>query len=146
MRWNNVIASDRLNFLLLFFFVQLKQYHEPSSARETPVPAQSSSSSSCFEDIQNQNHLPASSGPSSYGGPAVASYFNNGGGHGVADFFTMEPQVARPDVPQMEASVHSINRISDGIGQLIANASANLGPQNTILELESEKERAKAGE
>ncbi|XP_039441091.1 golgin subfamily A member 2 [Culex pipiens pallens] len=121
---------------------------EPSSARETPVPAQSSSSSSCFsdppaahvhEDIQNQNHLPASSGPSSYGGPAVASYFNNGGGHGVADFFAMEPQVARPDVPQMEASVHSINRISDGIGQLIANASADLGPQNTILELESEK-------
>lgn len=51
----------------------------------------------------------------------------------------MEPQVARPDVPQMEASVHSINRISDGIGQLIANASADLGPQNTILELESEK-------
>uniref|UniRef100_A0A1Q3F939 Putative golgin subfamily protein a member 2 n=1 Tax=Culex tarsalis TaxID=7177 RepID=A0A1Q3F939_CULTA len=125
---------------------------EPSSARETPVPAQSSSgSSSCFseppaaaqvqDDIQNQNHLPAAptgGGPSSYGGPAVASYFNNGGGgHGVADFFAMEPQVA--NVPQMEASVHSINRISDGIGQLIANASADLGPQNTILELESEK-------
>lgn len=57
----------------------------------------------------------------------------------MADFFAMEPQVARPDVPQMEASVQSINRISDGIGQLIANASADLGPQNTILELESEK-------
>ncbi|XP_052565217.1 uncharacterized protein LOC128092290 [Culex pipiens pallens] len=49
----------------------------------------------------------------------------------------MKPQVVRPDVPQ--ASVHSIKRISDGIGQLIANASADLGPQNTILELESEK-------
>lgn len=69
----------------------------------------------------------------------MASYFNNVGGHGVADFLAMEPQVARPEVPQMEASVHSINRISDGIGQLIANASADLGPQNTILELESEK-------
>ncbi|KAL1381374.1 hypothetical protein pipiens_013505 [Culex pipiens pipiens] len=134
MRWNNVIASDRLNFL------------EPSSARETPVPAQSSSSSSCFEDIQNQNHLPSSSGPSSYGGPAVASYFNNGCGHGVADFFTMEPQVARPDVPQMEASVHSINRISDGIGQLIANASANLGLESDEGGAGEDVERAKAGE
>lgn len=52
----------------------------------------------------------------------------------------MEPQVARPELPApMEVSVHSINRISEEIGHLIANASADLGPQNTILELESEK-------
>ncbi|XP_058830870.1 golgin subfamily A member 2 isoform X2 [Topomyia yanbarensis] len=121
---------------------------DTNSARETPVPV---SASSCephlpqVNDDRNQNHLtpvvPESPvlQPSSHSG--VASYFNNNNnGQAIPDFFAMEPQLAQvADAPVMEASVHNINRMSDEIGQLIANASADLGPQNTILELESEK-------
>ncbi|XP_053684050.1 golgin subfamily A member 2-like [Sabethes cyaneus] len=122
-----------------------------SSARETPVPATTAAgnsephSSVCsaittVEDALNQNSISqtASSAtqPSSYAG--AASFFNNNG-QLMPDFFTMEPQVAQVPEKPMEASLNSINRISDEIGQLIANANADLGPQNTILELESEK-------
>uniref|UniRef100_A0A182Q379 Golgin subfamily A conserved domain-containing protein n=1 Tax=Anopheles farauti TaxID=69004 RepID=A0A182Q379_9DIPT len=48
-------------------------------------------------------------------------------------------EAARPLEPPVDASLYNINKISDEIGNLIANASADLGPQNTILELESEK-------
>uniref|UniRef100_A0A182N3C2 Golgin subfamily A conserved domain-containing protein n=1 Tax=Anopheles dirus TaxID=7168 RepID=A0A182N3C2_9DIPT len=48
-------------------------------------------------------------------------------------------EVARPLEPPVDASLYNINKISDEIGNLIANANADLGPQNTILELESEK-------
>ncbi|XP_065077850.1 golgin subfamily A member 2 [Ochlerotatus camptorhynchus] len=138
---------------------QSKQKHEgPSkseddSARETPVPVPNNNNNNSAEqtpppkpndDIQNQNHLLqeipstiASMQPSSY---SVAHYFSNNAGQLVPDFLSMEPQVARPELPApMEVSAHSINRISEEIGHLIANASADLGPQNTILELESEK-------
>ncbi|XP_055621813.1 golgin subfamily A member 2 [Toxorhynchites rutilus septentrionalis] len=124
---------------------------ENDSERETPIPGSMNSSSSFSDlcaasvtdsDIRNQNHLPqeqplaAEKQPSSYG---VSNYFNaSGGSQAMQDFLAMEPQVAPPLAP-VEASVHSINRISSEIGQLIANASADLGPQNTILELESEK-------
>ncbi|EDS34828.1 lysine-specific histone demethylase [Culex quinquefasciatus] len=107
------------------------------AAQAIPVEAKAGHGSA-GQDIQNQNHLPASSGPSSYGGPAVASYFNNG----VADFFALEPQVARPDVPQMEASVHSINRIPDGIGQLIAKSEkAELARTLNAQKLENDELR-----
>ncbi|XP_029731365.2 golgin subfamily A member 2 [Aedes albopictus] len=135
---------------------QSKQKHdgpgrgESDSAGETPVPASSINNNSSTQpspsptpvasedDIQNQNHvLPTSAAggvqPSSY---SVANYFNS---NAIPDFLAMEPQVAQPEPVAMEGSVHSINRISEEIGQLIANASADLGPQNTILELESEK-------
>ncbi|XP_055530143.1 golgin subfamily A member 2 [Wyeomyia smithii] len=120
-----------------------------SSARETPVPVAAVAGNSeqqlpaptiSVEDNLNQNvsHTVSSvTQPSSYAG--VASFFNNNNGQPVPDFFAMEPQVAHVAEQPMEASLHSINRISDEIGQLIANASADLGPQNTILELESEK-------
>ncbi|XP_055613109.1 golgin subfamily A member 2 [Uranotaenia lowii] len=124
--------------------------NESESARETPLPASSDTSSidagSQDTEFLNHNFQPSSSNqPSSYG---VANYFNNnnnGNVQGLSELFSMEPQVARLEnigmgqAPPMEASVHSINRISEEIGQLIANASADLGPQNTILELESEK-------
>ncbi|KFB47932.1 hypothetical protein ZHAS_00015994 [Anopheles sinensis] len=74
---------------------------------------------------------------------------------GGADFFGhVEPQpapsepampVAQPVLeprhvePPVDANVFNINKISEEIGNLIANANADLGPQNTILELESEK-------
>ncbi|XP_021704283.1 golgin subfamily A member 2 [Aedes aegypti] len=120
---------------------------EGDSARETPVPVPSSnnntgapspSPSPAEDDIQNQNHLPkeevlSSGQPSSY---SVSNYFSN---NAMPDFLAMEPQVAQPEPAAMDVSVHSINRISEEIGHLIANASADLGPQNTILELESEK-------
>ncbi|XP_052897044.1 golgin subfamily A member 2 [Anopheles moucheti] len=47
-------------------------------------------------------------------------------------------EVRQPE-PPVDASVYNINKLSDEIGNLIANANADLGPQNTILELESEK-------
>ncbi|EAT48113.1 AAEL000802-PA, partial [Aedes aegypti] len=108
----------------------------PSSNNNTGAP--SPSPSPAEDDIQNQNHLPkeevlSSGQPSSY---SVSNYFSN---NAMPDFLAMEPQVAQPEPAAMDVSVHSINRISEEIGHLIANASADLGPQNTILELESEK-------
>uniref|UniRef100_A0A2M4CY12 Putative golgin subfamily protein a member 2 n=1 Tax=Anopheles darlingi TaxID=43151 RepID=A0A2M4CY12_ANODA len=69
---------------------------------------------------------------------------------GVCELFgAAEPQIApiatgslgvrEPAAVPVDASVYSISKISDEIGNLIANANADLGPQNTILELESEK-------
>ncbi|XP_058116608.1 golgin subfamily A member 2 [Anopheles ziemanni] len=74
---------------------------------------------------------------------------------GGSDFFGhIEPQpapseppvpIAQPVLeprhvePPVDVNVFNINKISEEIGNLIANANADLGPQNTILELESEK-------
>uniref|UniRef100_A0AAG5DNK5 Golgin subfamily A conserved domain-containing protein n=1 Tax=Anopheles atroparvus TaxID=41427 RepID=A0AAG5DNK5_ANOAO len=49
------------------------------------------------------------------------------------------PEPSRHPEPPVDANVFNINKISEEIGNLIANANADLGPQNTILELESEK-------
>uniref|UniRef100_A0A182MVC6 Golgin subfamily A conserved domain-containing protein n=1 Tax=Anopheles culicifacies TaxID=139723 RepID=A0A182MVC6_9DIPT len=90
----------------------------------------------------------------------VTSYFNNSTyalSHppGAVDLFeNVEPKLApvpttatgpvpvlevRQPEPPVDASLYNINKLSDEIGNLIANANADLGPQNTILELESEK-------
>uniref|UniRef100_A0A182W1M6 Golgin subfamily A conserved domain-containing protein n=1 Tax=Anopheles minimus TaxID=112268 RepID=A0A182W1M6_9DIPT len=47
-------------------------------------------------------------------------------------------EVRQPE-PPVDGSLYNINKLSEEIGNLIANANADLGPQNTILELESEK-------
>uniref|UniRef100_A0A182Y707 Golgin subfamily A conserved domain-containing protein n=1 Tax=Anopheles stephensi TaxID=30069 RepID=A0A182Y707_ANOST len=94
-------------------------------------------------------------------GPAVSisNYFSNSTlpfSHqpGAVDLFeNVEPKLApvpapavpapvveaRAPEPPVDASLYNINKLSDEIGNLIANANADLGPQNTILELESEK-------
>uniref|UniRef100_A0A1S4H6E3 Golgin subfamily A conserved domain-containing protein n=1 Tax=Anopheles gambiae TaxID=7165 RepID=A0A1S4H6E3_ANOGA len=56
----------------------------------------------------------------------------------IAEVRQPEPPQPAPALP-VDASLYNINRLSDEIGNLIANANADLGPQNTILELESEK-------
>uniref|UniRef100_A0A182RLI9 Golgin subfamily A conserved domain-containing protein n=1 Tax=Anopheles funestus TaxID=62324 RepID=A0A182RLI9_ANOFN len=91
---------------------------------------------------------------------SIANYFNNSTfafAHppGAVDLFeNVEPKLAfvpiattvpvplveaRQPEPPVDASLYNINKLSDEIGNLIANANADLGPQNTILELESEK-------
>ncbi|XP_050081390.1 golgin subfamily A member 2 [Anopheles maculipalpis] len=89
---------------------------------------------------------------------SIANYFSNSTfpftqQPGVVDLFeNVEPKLApvpappvaptveaRPPEPPVDASLYNINKLSDEIGNLIANANADLGPQNTILELESEK-------
>uniref|UniRef100_A0A182U7S2 Golgin subfamily A conserved domain-containing protein n=1 Tax=Anopheles melas TaxID=34690 RepID=A0A182U7S2_9DIPT len=101
------------------------------------------------------------------GSVSIANYFSNNSSTntfafshqpGAVDLFeNVEPKLAetappapiaevrQPEPPQpapalpVDASLYNINRLSDEIGNLIANANADLGPQNTILELESEK-------
>ncbi|XP_058065672.1 uncharacterized protein LOC131215300 [Anopheles bellator] len=107
-----------------------------------------------------------SNGPTNDGAARISNYFTTNkstgtfpvfnspqSGLGMDIFGSIEPQIApvpgpsqrQPDppapapAPVFDASVYSINKISDEIGNLIANANADLGPQNTILELESEK-------
>uniref|UniRef100_A0A182JU39 Golgin subfamily A conserved domain-containing protein n=1 Tax=Anopheles christyi TaxID=43041 RepID=A0A182JU39_9DIPT len=89
---------------------------------------------------------------------SISNYFSNSStfafSHqpGAVDLFeNVEPKLAtsvpppiaearQPEPPPaVDASLYNINKLSDEIGNLIANANADLGPQNTILELESEK-------
>ncbi|XP_053680632.1 golgin subfamily A member 2-like [Anopheles nili] len=76
--------------------------------------------------------------------PDVGDLFESGDPQRTSTSSSVVPPAApvlearQPD-PPIDASLYNINKISDEIGNLIANASADLGPQNTILELESEK-------
>ncbi|XP_058460981.1 golgin subfamily A member 2 isoform X2 [Malaya genurostris] len=117
-----------------------------NTARETTVPLSNVSCESQHPNIDNANqNMSAGAAPEACilqypSNPGVTNYFNNNNDQIIPAFFAIEPQVSQAEnVPIMEVSVNNINRMSDEIGQLIANASADLGPQNTILELESEK-------
>ncbi|EAA05259.5 AGAP011337-PA, partial [Anopheles gambiae str. PEST] len=102
--------------------------HQPSSP--SPQPS--------FTSVELTAPKPSTTVDGPPGGSvSIANYFSNSSSSNSTNTFAFSHQPA-PALP-VDASLYNINRLSDEIGNLIANANADLGPQNTILELESEK-------
>ncbi|XP_035792391.1 golgin subfamily A member 2-like [Anopheles albimanus] len=131
------------------YLLPTNQRPEPDNPYRTPAVDASTTNLSHYFTATTSNDGPAEypfgNQLSSSGGAAAA---------GVGELFgAAEPQIAPMAMPSsgfpvgtrepaavpVDANVYSISKISDEIGNLIANANADLGPQNTILELESEK-------
>uniref|UniRef100_A0A182P5P7 Golgin subfamily A conserved domain-containing protein n=1 Tax=Anopheles epiroticus TaxID=199890 RepID=A0A182P5P7_9DIPT len=132
-----LLASDTLqrNDLSSSGFASVEiPLQKPSTSTDGPLPPPQSSS-----PVSISNYFSNSSNTFAF------SHQPTGG---VDLFDNVEPKLASvppPAVPFVEPpaavdpSLYNINKLSDEIGNLIANANADLGPQNTILELESEK-------
>ncbi|XP_050093623.1 golgin subfamily A member 2-like [Anopheles aquasalis] len=113
-----------------------------------PPPNQRPESDNPYRTTTDLSHYFAAT--TSNDGPAEYPFGNqlSSVAAGVGELFgAAEPQIApmampatrEPPAIPIDANVYNISKISDEIGNLIANANADLGPQNTILELESEK-------